>query len=208
MNHAKSRADVFTLRRDASCLIRRGLLCLKAGARRLAQGLLTQAVRCFSQLDRHRENFIAVLLQLGRSYVQQRQLDYGRGCYEWALLLAIGGGLLEGTYPPRQLGPRGGGAWQKHSCFFSPGQLTASRHLCQLYERECPDQGRCIRYNQHQVRLLRTMRAPRQEAESVEALSRRYLSLGTERCVSARKHTRLRSKRIPRKSMNSVVKKL
>lgn len=63
-------------------------------------------MRRFAQLDRPGppENFITVLFHLGRSYVQQRQLDYGRGCYEWALLLAMAGGLLERTYPPQQLG--------------------------------------------------------------------------------------------------------
>lgn len=88
------------MRRDASCFIHPGLLCLKAGAQQLAQRQLTQAVKLFSQLDPdpHRENFIVVLLRLGQSYVQQQQLDYGRGCYEWALLLSISAGLLECTY--------------------------------------------------------------------------------------------------------------
>lgn len=118
-------------------------------------------MKLFARLDGRGqlENFTAVLLRLGWSYVQRRQLDYGRGCYEWALLLSIGAGSSE-------------------------PQLAATRHLCRLYERESPDPGRCIRYNQHQVQLLRTARASKQEAESLEVLSQRYLSLGTERCVN------------------------
>lgn len=86
--------------RDVPLFIHEGLLCLKAGAKGLAQRYLTEAVRLFSQLDEngHEENFITVLLQLGRNYVQQQQLDYGKGCYEWALLLSISAGLSERTY--------------------------------------------------------------------------------------------------------------
>ncbi|KAM3591109.1 uncharacterized protein V6R79_022469 [Siganus canaliculatus] len=73
-----------------------GLLCLKAGAKGLAQKHLTESVELFSQLDEegHEENFIAVLLELGHHCVKQQQLDYGKGCYEWALLLAIKAKLL------------------------------------------------------------------------------------------------------------------
>uniref|UniRef100_H2RS50 SH3 domain and tetratricopeptide repeats 1 n=1 Tax=Takifugu rubripes TaxID=31033 RepID=H2RS50_TAKRU len=140
----------------------RGLLCVKAGANGLAQRYLTDAVKLFSELDEigHEENFITVLLQLGQNYVRQQQLDTGKGCYEWALLLSISAGLLE--------------------C-----QLIATRHLCQLYELECPDQAQCIKYNQHQIRLLGTMRAQRQEAEALESLSQRFLSLGAERAYRA-----------------------
>lgn len=81
-----------------------GLLCAKAGARTLAQRRLTEAVGLFSRLDGggHEDDFVAVLLQLGQGFVQQRRLDYGKGCYEWALLLCLRGGLLERTWarPP------------------------------------------------------------------------------------------------------------
>lgn len=109
----------------SSYFLHPGLLCLKAGATRLAQRWLSQAVELFSQLDGHAhlEDFVEVLLSLGRSYAQQgrsyvqhgrsyeqqqQQLLYGTGCYEWALLLSMGGGLLERTYPPPR--PGGGGA--------------------------------------------------------------------------------------------------
>ena len=77
-----------------------GLLCLKAGAKGLAQRHLTEAVQLFSELDEdgHEENFIAVLLELGQHYVKQHQLDYGKGCYEWALLQAISSNLLDCKY--------------------------------------------------------------------------------------------------------------
>lgn len=75
-----------------------GLLCLKAGAKGLAQRHLTEAVQLFSELgeEGHEENFITVLLELGQYYVkQQKQIDYGKGCYEWALLLSINANLLD-----------------------------------------------------------------------------------------------------------------
>lgn len=72
-------------------------MCLKAGARRLAEQHLTKAVQIFSELDEegHEVNFIAVLLELGQHYVKQSQLDYGKGCYEWALVIAIHAKLLD-----------------------------------------------------------------------------------------------------------------
>lgn len=78
-------------------LFREGLLCLKAGAQGLAIRHLNKAVELFSELSEggHEANFIAVLLELGQLYVKHRQLDHGKGCYEWALLLAISANLLE-----------------------------------------------------------------------------------------------------------------
>lgn len=74
-----------------------GLLCLKAGAKTLAERHLLEAVQLFSELseDGSERNFITVLLELGQYYVEQQQLDYGKGCFEWALLLAISANLLE-----------------------------------------------------------------------------------------------------------------
>lgn len=75
-----------------------GLLCLKAGAKGLAQRHLAEAVQLFSELgeEGHEENFITVLLELGQYYIiQQKQIDHGKGCYEWALLLSIHANLLD-----------------------------------------------------------------------------------------------------------------
>ncbi|XP_067435120.1 SH3 domain and tetratricopeptide repeat-containing protein 1 [Thunnus thynnus] len=139
-----------------------GLLCLKAGAKELAQRHLTEAVQLFSELDEegHEVNFITVLLELGQHYVKQQQLDYGKGCYEWALLLAINANVLE--------------------C-----QLTATRHLCHLYGCESPDQAQCIIYSQHQVQLLRRTGDRGQEGDALEAISQLYLTLGTDRAHRA-----------------------
>lgn len=75
----------------------KGLLCLKAGAKGLGLRHLSEAVQLFSELDGegHEANFITVLLELGQLYIKQQQLDYGKGCYEWALLLAINSNLLD-----------------------------------------------------------------------------------------------------------------
>ncbi|XP_037614448.1 SH3 domain and tetratricopeptide repeat-containing protein 1 [Sebastes umbrosus] len=139
-----------------------GLLCLKAGAKGLAQRHLTEAVQLFSELDEegHEANFITVLLELGQHYVKQNQLDFGKGCYEWALLLAINAKLLD--------------------C-----QLTVTRHLCHLYGCESPDQAQCIIYSQHQVQLLGHTGDRGQEGDAMEAISQLYLTLGTERAYRA-----------------------
>ncbi|XP_073331059.1 SH3 domain and tetratricopeptide repeat-containing protein 1 isoform X2 [Pagrus major] len=139
-----------------------GLLCLKAGAKGLAQSHLTEAVQLFSELDEegHEANFITVLLKLGQHYVKQHQLHYGKACYEWALLLAINANLLD--------------------C-----QLTATRHLCNLYGCEIPDQAQCIIYNQYLVKLLRRTGDRGQEGDALKAISQLYLNLGTERAYRA-----------------------
>ncbi|KAK2852093.1 hypothetical protein Q5P01_008369 [Channa striata] len=139
-----------------------GLLCLKAGAKGLALRHLNEAVQVFSELgDRgHEANFIRVLLALGQHYLNQQQLFHGKGCYEWALLLAISANLLD--------------------C-----QLNATQKLCHLYTYKSPDQGQCIIYSQHQVQLLRCTGDRRQEGEVLEAISQLYLSLGTEKAYRA-----------------------
>ncbi|XP_060887050.1 SH3 domain and tetratricopeptide repeat-containing protein 1 [Labrus mixtus] len=139
-----------------------GLLSLKGGAKRLAQSHLVEAVQLFSELDDegHEENFISVLLELGQLYVRQQQMDYGKGCYEWALLLAIKANLL--------------------AC-----QLTATTHLIRLYCSESQDQVQCLIYSQHQVHLLRRSGDRGEEGGALEAVSRLYLSLGTDRAYRA-----------------------
>nr|XP_020450570.1 SH3 domain and tetratricopeptide repeat-containing protein 1 isoform X2 [Monopterus albus] len=135
-----------------------GLLCLKAGAKGLAQKHLTEAVQLFSELDAkgYEANFITVLLELGQHYLKQQQLYYGKGCYEWALLLAINANLLD--------------------C-----QLSATRKLCHLYGCESPDQAQCVIYSQHQVKLLRCKGDRGQEGDALEAISQLFLTQGTER---------------------------
>ncbi|XP_034712591.1 SH3 domain and tetratricopeptide repeat-containing protein 1 [Etheostoma cragini] len=139
-----------------------GLLCLKAGAKGLAQRHLTEAVQLFSELDEkgHEANFIQVLLELGQHYVKRQQLDFGKGCYEWALLLAISANLLD--------------------C-----QLTATKQLSRLYGCEIPEQAQCIIYSQHQVQLLRHTGDRAQEGDALVAISQLYLTLATERAYRA-----------------------
>ncbi|XP_060921986.1 SH3 domain and tetratricopeptide repeat-containing protein 1 isoform X2 [Limanda limanda] len=139
-----------------------GLLCLKAGAKRLAQGHLIEAVQLFSGLDEegHEANFITVLLELGDLYLKQQQIHYGKGCFEWALLVAINANLLD-------------------------YQLTATRKLCHLYGCESPDQAQFIIYSEHQVQLLRHTGDRQQEGEALEAISQLFLSLGTERAYQS-----------------------
>ncbi|XP_062240017.1 SH3 domain and tetratricopeptide repeat-containing protein 1 isoform X6 [Platichthys flesus] len=139
-----------------------GLLCLKAGAKRLARGHLIEAVQLFSGLDEegHEANFITVLLELGDLYLEQQQIHYGKGCFEWALLVAINANLLD-------------------------YQLTATRKLCHLYGCESPDQAQFIIYSEHQVQLLRHTGDRQQEGEALEAISQLFLSLGTERAYQS-----------------------
>lgn len=74
-----------------------GLLCLHAGTQGRGETSLVQAVGLFSRLadEGHEANFIGVLLELGQFYIQQGQLERGKLCYEWALLIAIKANLSE-----------------------------------------------------------------------------------------------------------------
>ncbi|XP_077445418.1 SH3 domain and tetratricopeptide repeat-containing protein 1 isoform X2 [Stigmatopora argus] len=144
-----------------------GLLCLKAGAKRLAREHLTKAVRLFSaRAEGYETSFVATLLELGQQCVNQRQVHYGKGCYEWALLLAINSEL--------------------HEC-----QLSALGHLCHLYERESPDQAHRLIYGLRRVRLLQATPDREQEGEALESVSQLFLSLATHGAYrTALEHTK------------------
>ncbi|XP_019726613.1 SH3 domain and tetratricopeptide repeat-containing protein 1 isoform X1 [Hippocampus comes] len=145
----------------AVALANLGLLCLKVGAKGLAQKHLMESVRLFSALDGgHETTFIAVLLQLGQHCVKEQRMHYGKGCYEWALLLAIKANL-------------------------SDCQLTAVRRLCHLYEWESPDRARRIIYSQYQVQLLHGTPDREREGDVQEAISQLFLSLATHRAYRA-----------------------
>lgn len=139
-----------------------GLLCLKAGATGLANSHLTEAVQIFSELDQggHEENFITVLLELGKLHVKQGQIHCGKGCYEWALLLAISVHLLD--------------------C-----ELRATSQLCGLYSSESPDQAQCVRYSLHHLQLLEKTGDRTKMATALENLSHLYLGLGTHKAYQA-----------------------
>ncbi|CAJ1086449.1 SH3 domain and tetratricopeptide repeat-containing protein 1 [Xyrichtys novacula] len=139
-----------------------GLLSLKAGAKGLAQRQLTEAVQLFSEFqdEGQVENFISVLLQLGQLHLSHEQVHYGKGCFEWALLLAIKANLLE--------------------C-----QLTVTAHLVRLYGSESPDQVQVLIYSQQRVHLLGLSGDRGQEGDALEEVSRLYLSLKTDRAYRA-----------------------
>ncbi|XP_077354939.1 SH3 domain and tetratricopeptide repeat-containing protein 1 isoform X2 [Festucalex cinctus] len=141
----------------AVALANLGLLCLKAGAKVRAGKHLMESVRLFSALDGgHEATFISVLLELGQHCVEEGRMHYGKGCYEWALLLAINANL-------------------------SDCQLMAVRRLCHLYEWEIPDRARRIIYSQYQVRLLQGTPDREREGDALEAVSQLFLSLATDR---------------------------
>ncbi|KAM9836543.1 SH3 domain and tetratricopeptide repeat-containing protein 1 [Aulostomus maculatus] len=145
-----------------------GLLCLRAGATALAQRHLIASVQQFSNLgeEGHNSNFIMVLLELGQQYMKQQQLEYGRGCFEWALLLAIYSNLTQ--------------------C-----QLSATRCLCQLYGCESLDQAQCLIYRQYQIQLLQRSGDREQEGDTLETVSQLYLTLATHRAYrAALEHTK------------------
>uniref|UniRef100_A0A6Q2Y4R0 SH3 domain and tetratricopeptide repeats 1 n=1 Tax=Esox lucius TaxID=8010 RepID=A0A6Q2Y4R0_ESOLU len=134
------------------------LLCLKAGAKRLGERHLTEAVRLFSELEEegHEENFITVLLEMGQHCVNQGLLNRGKIYYEWALLMAI-------------------------KSNHSDSQLSATQRLAHLYGAVCPDHAQCIIYYEHQLTLLTNQGDRQKEGEVLETISQLYLSLGTER---------------------------
>ncbi|XP_049608312.1 LOW QUALITY PROTEIN: SH3 domain and tetratricopeptide repeat-containing protein 1 [Syngnathus scovelli] len=145
----------------AIALANLGLLCLKAGAKGVARKHLMESVRLFSSLDGgHETTFVAVLLRLGQHWVNERRMHFGKGCYEWALLLAIKANLPD--------------------C-----QLMAVRRLCHFYEWESPDRARRVIYSQYQVRLLQGTPDREREGDTLEAISQLFLSLATQRAYRA-----------------------
>ncbi|XP_054855937.1 SH3 domain and tetratricopeptide repeat-containing protein 1 isoform X2 [Eublepharis macularius] len=153
---------------QAVALANLGALCLHSAARSLGEHFLLKAVKVFSELpsvDWGRD-FIAVLLRLGCCYSNGVYKEKARLCYEWAFLVAMETGHLE-------------------------GQLQAVRHLCQFYSAVLPDEVQCVRYNEYQLSLLRKMPDKAMEGQVLETISRLYLSLGTERAYrSALEYTK------------------
>lgn len=89
-------------RNQAVALANFGALCLQAGAGGLAQHYLREAVRLFSGLPGGEcgRDFTHVLLQLGRLYTGRGLAQRGKCYYEWAFLVAVETGNLEGKCRP------------------------------------------------------------------------------------------------------------
>ncbi|KAL4836157.1 hypothetical protein H8958_013552 [Nasalis larvatus] len=83
--------DLGQWRNQAVVLVNFGTLCLHAGASRLAQHYLLEAVRLFSRLPclECGRDFTHVLLQLDHPCTRQGPAQQCKGYYEWALLVAV-----------------------------------------------------------------------------------------------------------------------
>ncbi|XP_055101778.1 SH3 domain and tetratricopeptide repeat-containing protein 1 isoform X2 [Symphalangus syndactylus] len=101
--------DLGQWRNQAVVLANFGALCLHAGASRLAQHYLLEAVRLFSRLPRGEcgRDFTHVLLQLGHLCTRQGPAQQGKGYYEWALLVAVEMGHVESECPGSSCVPSG-----------------------------------------------------------------------------------------------------
>ncbi|XP_011857582.1 PREDICTED: SH3 domain and tetratricopeptide repeat-containing protein 1 [Mandrillus leucophaeus] len=101
--------DLGQQRNQAVVLANFGALCLHAGASRLAQHYLLEAVRLFSRLPCREcgRDFTHVLLQLGHLCTRQGSAQQGKGYYEWALLVAMEMGHVESECPGSSCAPSG-----------------------------------------------------------------------------------------------------
>ncbi|XP_033048027.1 SH3 domain and tetratricopeptide repeat-containing protein 1-like [Trachypithecus francoisi] len=83
--------DLGQRRNQAVVLVNFGTLCLHAGASRLAQHYLLEAVHLFSRLPclECGRDFTHVLLQLGHLCTRQGPAQQCKGYYKWALLVAV-----------------------------------------------------------------------------------------------------------------------
>ncbi|XP_010157296.1 PREDICTED: SH3 domain and tetratricopeptide repeat-containing protein 1 [Eurypyga helias] len=153
---------------QAIALANFGALCLHATANKLAEHYYIRAVKLFSKLPSTDcgQDFIQVLLQLGRYYVGGSQREKGRFYYEWAFLVAMETSHLK-------------------------SQLQAIKLLCQFYSTVVPNEAQCVIYNEYQLSLARKMYNKVLEGQILETISQLYLSLGTERAYrSALEYTK------------------
>ncbi|KAF2976544.1 hypothetical protein EK904_014364, partial [Melospiza melodia maxima] len=153
---------------QAIALANFGALCLHAAASKLAERYFIRAVKLFSKLPIMDcgQDFIQVLLQLGRYYVGGTEREKGRFYYEWAFLVAMETSHLE-------------------------SQLQAIKLLCHFYSTVAPNETQCVIYNEYQLSLARKMSNKVLEGQILETISQLYLSLGTERAYrSALEYTK------------------
>ncbi|XP_066243817.1 SH3 domain and tetratricopeptide repeat-containing protein 1 isoform X1 [Saccopteryx leptura] len=149
-------------RNQAVVLANFGALCLQAGALRLAQHYLLEAVRLFSQLPSAEcgRDFTRVLLQLGHLYTGRALAQQGKCYYEWAFLVAVETDHLE-------------------------SQLHAIQRLCHFYSTVKPREAQCVVYHEFQLSLARRVADKVLEGQLLETISQLYLSLGTERAYKS-----------------------
>ncbi|XP_063475787.1 SH3 domain and tetratricopeptide repeat-containing protein 1 isoform X4 [Symphalangus syndactylus] len=154
--------DLGQWRNQAVVLANFGALCLHAGASRLAQHYLLEAVRLFSRLPRGEcgRDFTHVLLQLGHLCTRQGPAQQGKGYYEWALLVAVEMGHVE-------------------------SQLRAVQRLCHFYSAVMPSEAQCVIYHELQLSLACKVADKVLEGQLLETISQLYLSLGTERAYKS-----------------------
>uniref|UniRef100_A0A4W3I613 SH3 domain and tetratricopeptide repeats 1 n=1 Tax=Callorhinchus milii TaxID=7868 RepID=A0A4W3I613_CALMI len=145
-----------------------GFLCLWSKAYSLSEQLILKSIHLFSELPNvtSDENFIHVLIVLGQYYIDQQLKDKGIFYYEWALLIALKGNLIE-------------------------SQVQVTQLLCQFYSSDFPNEAQCIIYNEFLLSLTRKLADKEQEGHVLQNISQLYLSLGTERAFrSALEYTK------------------
>ncbi|XP_013362224.1 PREDICTED: SH3 domain and tetratricopeptide repeat-containing protein 1 isoform X2 [Chinchilla lanigera] len=139
-----------------------GALCLQAGAGRLAQHYFLEAIGVFSPLPSREcgQDFTQVLLWTGHLYTRRGLTQQGKCYYQWAFLVAVETGHLE-------------------------SQLQAVQRLCHFHSCIAPDEAQCVVYLELQLTLARRAADKALEGQLLEAISRLYLSLGTERAYKS-----------------------
>ncbi|XP_014644400.1 PREDICTED: SH3 domain and tetratricopeptide repeat-containing protein 1 [Ceratotherium simum simum] len=150
------------LRNQAVVLANLGALCLRAGARGLAQHYLLEAVKLFSQLPCGEcgRDFSRVLLRLGHLCTLGALARQGKCYYEWAFLVAMETDHLE-------------------------SQLLAVQRLCHFYSTVMPNEAQRVVYLEFQLSLARRAANKALEGQLLETISRLYLTLGTERAYKS-----------------------
>ncbi|EHB03679.1 SH3 domain and tetratricopeptide repeats-containing protein 1 [Heterocephalus glaber] len=138
-----------------------GALCMQAGAGRLAQHYFLEAIGVFSLLPSGEcgRDFTQVLLRTGQLYTCRGLVQQGKCYYQWAFLVAVETDHLE-------------------------SQLCAVQRLCHFYSSVAPDKAQSVIYLEFQLTLARKVADKVLEGQLLEAISRLYLSLGTERTGS------------------------
>ncbi|XP_021116001.1 SH3 domain and tetratricopeptide repeat-containing protein 1 isoform X2 [Heterocephalus glaber] len=139
-----------------------GALCMQAGAGRLAQHYFLEAIGVFSLLPSGEcgRDFTQVLLRTGQLYTCRGLVQQGKCYYQWAFLVAVETDHLE-------------------------SQLCAVQRLCHFYSSVAPDKAQSVIYLEFQLTLARKVADKVLEGQLLEAISRLYLSLGTERAYKS-----------------------
>ncbi|XP_075457088.1 SH3 domain and tetratricopeptide repeat-containing protein 2 isoform X3 [Ascaphus truei] len=147
-------------RNQAIALANFGRVAVFCQALSMAERYFLKSVQLYIEVqgsDEAERELVQVLQWLGQIMVEENKYEYGKVCYELALLFALKSNNLK-------------------------SQLKITEELCHFYSKVSPATGAHITYCEHGVRLVQLLKDRQKEGELLNTLSQLYQTLNTAKC--------------------------